>query len=49
MKLLWASDFPDEEDADEIIDQIMASLESGEWEIDELKMIRNLVRMVGRR
>ncbi len=40
-------DFPDE-DADEIIDQIMAILRSGDWEIDELRMVRNLRGWWGR-
>lgn len=38
-------DFPDE-DAGEIAGDIMALLNSKEWQIDELRMVRDLVRMV---
>lgn len=41
-------DFPDE-DVSEIIDEMMALLKNREWEAEELRMMRNLVRMVGKR
>lgn len=39
-------DFPDE-DVNEMKDEITALLNSKEWEIEELQLVRNLVRMMG--
>ena len=40
-------DFPDE-DAAVILDEVIGFLKSREWDIEELRMIRGLVRMIGR-
>jgi transcriptional regulator with XRE-family HTH domain len=41
-------DFLDE-DANEIIDEIITLLKSKRWEIEELKMLRSLVKIIGLR
>ena len=41
-------DFSDE-DANEIIDEIITLLKTRKWDIEDLRMLRNLVRMVSQR
>ncbi|MBI1924975.1 helix-turn-helix transcriptional regulator [Candidatus Poribacteria bacterium] len=41
-------DFPDEEPS-EILSEIVTSLNSREWEIDELKVVHQLIRLIAKR